>query len=147
MADGLSRQDAQAVAIMADTLYTWLESNLAAYNVGFEFLPVESPALMLQSQITDPVVAEYKSGRKRYRYSFGLLLRMDNTDTASRINNQRELVAICDAVMGASLNADGFTVWNIRQDTTPRVMSTEEGFDVCMATLHIDYDKEVNRHG
>lgn len=141
--DGLSRADAQAVNIMADTLYTWMESNLAAYNVGFEFLPIESPALMLQSQIADPVAKRYKSGRVMYRYQFGLYLRMDNTDTKSRIDNQRELTAICNSVLGANLSVDGFTVWDIRQDTTPRIMSTEEGFDVCMITCHIDYIKEV----
>lgn len=136
---GLSRSDAQAISIMADTLYTWIEENLSAYNVGFEFLPIESPALMLQTQTTDPVVKRYKSGRKLYRYSFGLLLRMDNADTASRLNNQRELTAICDAIMGADLNADGFSIWDIRQDSTPRIISTDEGFDVCLAVLHIDY--------
>ena len=138
----MSRQQAQAVAIMADAVYTWMESNLAAYNVGFEFLPIESPALMLQTQTTDPVVKRYKSGRELYRYSFGLLLRMDNADTASRINNQRELVAICDAVLDADITAQGFRIWEIRQDTTPRVMATDEGFDVCLATLHIDYEKK-----
>ena len=141
--DGLSRADAQAVNIMADTLFTWMETNLAAYNVGFEFLPVESPALMLQSQITDPVVKRYKSGRVMYRYPFGLYLRMENTDTAARIAQQRALTEITDSVLGASLSADGFTVWDIRQDTTPRIMSTDEGFDVCMVTCHIDYIKEV----
>ena len=140
---GMSRETAQAVAIMADAVYTWMEGNLSAYNVGFEFLPVESPALMLQTLTNDPISHQYKSGRKRYRYSFGLLLRMDNSDTASRINNQRELVAICDAMLGADITATGFSIWGIWQDTTPRVMSTEEGFDVCLATFHIDYDKEV----
>lgn len=139
---GLSRTEAQAVAIMADAVYTWLEENLSAYNVGFEFLPVESPALMLQTQTTEPTVKEYKSGRKLYRYSFALLLRMDNADTASRIGNQRELIAICDAVMGADLRAEGFAVWEIRQDTTVRVMATDEGSDVCFATLHVDYEKK-----
>lgn len=141
--DGLTRADAQAVSIMADTLFTWMETNLAAYNVGFEFLPIESPALMLQSQITDPVVKRYKSGRVMYRYPFGLYLRMDNTDTAARIAQQRALATITDMVLGADLNADGFTVWDIRQDTTPRIMSTDEGYDVCMVTCHIDYIKEV----
>lgn len=138
----MTRQQAQAVAIMADAVYTWMEANLSAYNVGFEFLPMESPALMLQTQTTDPVVKRYKSGRELYRYSFGLLLRMDNADTASRLNNQRELVAICDAVLCADIAAEGFRVWEIRQDTTPRVMTTDEGFDVCLATLHIDYEKK-----
>ena len=137
---GLTRDEAQAVAIMADAVYTWMEDNLAAYNVGFEFLPVESPALMLQTQTGDPVAKEYKSGRKLYRYAFGLLLRMDNSDTASRINNQRELVAICDALLGATITAEGFRVWETRQDTTPRVMSTDDGLDVCLATMHIDYE-------
>lgn len=141
MTDGMTRETAQAVAIMADAVYTWLESNMTAYNVGFEFLPLESPALMLQTQTTDPVAKEYKSGRRLYRYEFGLLLRMDNSDTASRLNNQRELIAICDAVLGADLDAAGFRVWEIRQDTTPRVMSTDDGMDVCLATLHVDYEK------
>lgn len=137
----MTREQAQAVAIMADAVYTWLETNLSAYNVGFEFLPVESPALMLQTETTDPVVKRYKSGRTIYRYSFGLLLRMENTDTAARLNNQRELVAICDQVLAAEITASGFDVWEIRQDTTPRILSTEEGFDVCIATLHVDYEK------
>lgn len=138
---GMTREQAQAVNIMADAVYTWLEANMSAYNVGFEYLPLESPALMLQTLTTDPVAHQYKSGRVRYRYSFGLLLRMDNTDTANRLNNQRELIAICDALLDADLNATGFRVWEIRQDNTVRVMSTEEGMDVCTVTLHVDYDK------
>ena len=141
MSDGMTRQEAQAVAIMADAVYTWLETNLTGYNVGFEFLPLESPSLMLQTQTTEPVAKLYKSGRKLYRYAFALLLRMDNADTASRINNQRELVAICDALMGAAITADGFNVWEIRQDTTVRVMAADEGCDVCFSTLHVDYEE------
>ena len=142
MSDGMTRQEAQAVAVMADAVYTWMESNLAAYNVGFEFLPLESPALMLQSQTTEPTWRLYKSGRRVYRYSFGLLLRMDNADTASRINNQRELAAICDAMLGATIGTADFDVWEIRQDTAPRIMSTDDGMDVCMATMHIDYERK-----
>ena len=140
---GLSKTDAQAVNIMADTLFTWMELNLPAYNVGFEFLPVESPALMLQSQITEPVIKRYKSGRVMYRYQFALYLRVENDDTQCRIDAQKGITAAVMAILGADLNADGFTVWDIRQDTTARIMSTDEGFDVLMATCHIDYITEV----
>ena len=139
---GMTRQEAQAVAIMADAVFTWLETNIDGYNIGFEFLPLESPSLMLQTQTTEPVAKLYKSGRKVYRYAFALYLRMDNADTASRINNQRELVAICDAVLGAQITADGFNVWEIRQDTTVRVMAADEATDVCFATLHVDYEEK-----
>lgn len=139
----MDRQTAQAVAYMGEQLFTWMETNLAEYNVGFEFLPEQSPALMLQSEITDPVLQQYKSGRTVYRYQFALYLRMDNADTASRINNQRELQAIADAVLSAQLTLTGFVLRRIEQDTTVRVLLTEQGLDVCLVTLHIDYERSA----
>lgn len=134
-----TRTDAQALAIMADAIYTWLEANASAWNVGFETLPQSSPALMQQSETVDPVLKEYKSGRKVYRYAFALYLRLDNADTASRLNNQRELQAIADALCGVGSLAN-FRLWGIHQDTTPRILSTEEGMDVVQILMHADYE-------
>ena len=140
----MDRATAQAVSYMGEQLYTWMETNLSAYNVGFEFLPEESPALMLQSEITDPVLMRYKSGRVVYRYPFALYLRLDNSDTENRINNQRELQAIADSVLDANLSLTGFSLRDIEQDTTVSVMSTEQGKDVCYVTLHIDYERSAD---
>lgn len=133
------RTQAQALSIMADSIYSWLETNAAAWNVGFEFLPEQSPALMLQSETNDPLLKQYKSGRRVYRYSFALYLRLDNTDTASRLNNQRELQAIADALCAVETIAD-FTLWSITQDTTARILATEEGMDVVQILMHADYE-------
>ena len=137
----MDRDTAQAVTYMGEQVYSWMESNLSSYNVGFEFLPEQSPALMLQSQITDPVLIRYKSGRVVYRYPFALYLRMDNSDTANRIQNQADLQSIADSFLGATLNLTGFALRKIEQDTTVRVMTTEQGMDVCMVTLHVDYER------
>lgn len=134
-----TRTQAQALAIMADSIYTWLETNAAEWNVGFEYLPEKSPALMLQSETNDPLIKEYKSGRKVYRYSFALFLRLDNTDTASRLNNQRELQAIADALCAVGTISD-FNLWGIYQDTTARILATDEGMDVVQVLLHADYE-------
>lgn len=96
---------------------------------------------MMQSEVNDPVIKTYKSGTTLYRYSFALLMRMDNSDTATRLNNQRELAAITSAMLANEWNLTGFKVWQMEQDTTPRVIETEEGKDVCLVTLHIDYMK------
>lgn len=137
----MDRDTAQAVSYMGEQVYTWMETNLSAYNVGFEFLPEKSPALMLQSEITDPVLIRYKSGRTVYRYPFALYLRMDNSDTANRIQNQADLQSIADMFLGATLTLTGFVLRRIEQDTTVRVMTTEQGMDVCMVTLHVDYER------
>ena len=137
----MDRATAQAINYMAEQVYTWMETNLSAYNVGFEYLPEKSPALMLQSQVDDPIYKQYKSGRIIYRYPFALLLRLDNSDNANRINNQRELQAIADALTTATFNLTGFRMWRPQQETTVRVMSTEQGMDVCMVTLSITYER------
>lgn len=134
-----NRTDAQALDIMADSIYSWLELNASEWNVGFEFLPEKSPALMQQSNTSNPVLKEYKSGKKVYRYAFTLYLRLDNADTASRLNNQRELQAIADAMEAIDALAD-FDVWEVKQDATARIITTEEGMDVCAVSLHVDYE-------
>ena len=137
----MDRATAQAVAYMGEQVYAWMENNLSAYNVGFEFLPEESPAMMLQSQVEDPIVKQYKSGRTVYRYPFSIYLRMDNADNESRINNQRELQAAAEALLDADIPLVGFTMRKPEQDTTVSVLSTEQGMDVCYVTLHIDYER------
>ena len=142
----MDRQTAQATHYLAEQVYTWMETNLAAYNVGFEYLPQESPALMLQSEVTDPVMKTYKSGRVIYQYPFSLYLRMDNADNATRINNQRELQAIADELTGATLSLTGFRLRTIEQTGTVRILSTEQGMDVCACSFSIEYERSGS-HG
>ena len=125
-------------AIIADALYSWMESNLAAYNVGFEFLPSQENALMLQSEPEQPVAKEYKSGRKVYIYRFGLLMRAENGDTASRVEAQTRLKQAADSICAAEI--PGFSVWEIKQDSTARIISTDERFDTLLLQMHITYE-------
>lgn len=124
--------------IIADALYGWMEENLSDYNVGFEYLPATEPALMLQSAPEQPVAKRYKSGREIYIYRFSLLMRASNEDTASRVNAQAALEAASIAIEGAQIQ--GFDIWEIRTDSTARVISTEDRFDVLMVQMHVTYE-------
>ena len=137
----MDRTTTEAINYMGEQIFSWLESNLTGYEVGFEFLPEKDKALMLQSQVDEPIWRRYKSGRVVYRYPFAIYLRMVNSDTASRIDNQRNLQDIADRLCAATLNLTGFKQWHIEQESTVRVMSTEQGMDVCMVTLSITYER------
>lgn len=132
---------ANVLQIMADNVYTWMETNLATYNVGFEELPAQKDGLMLQSSTDDPVFKEYKSGRKVYRYRFSLLMRAGNDDTYSRVDAQRKIQEAADALCGATLTMADFNVWKIRQDSTARIIGTDEQYDVVMVQMHVDYER------
>ena len=127
-----------AYQIIADALFAWMESNLSAYNVGFEYLPADAAGLMLQSNAEQPIAKEYKSGRKVYTYRFSLLMRADNADTHNRVSAQESIKAAADSICNATLT--GFDVWEIKQDSTARVISTEERYDVVMLQMHITYE-------
>ena len=129
-------------AIIADAIYTWMESNLSTYNVGFEYLPADDAGLMLQSNPEQPVAKQYKSGRKIFTYRFSLLMRASNEDTAARVAAQTSLKAAADALEGASIT--GFDVWEIKQDDTARIISSEERFDVLMLQMHATYERSAS---
>lgn len=138
---------------MTAALLTWAETHPALVDSGGAQLPVlleDLPAdgtdgVMLSTLVGEPYVRRYKSGGYIASYPFGLWLRVNGGDTASRLDAMKVLGDVASSIEGGEdkpASPDGYEVQGVELRTPPvKVAAGESGSEDYQVTFEMTYRK------
>ena len=132
---------------VAESVLTWAEDHpmLSGLDVGMEdFAGV--PSVMVQTLVGEPYITRYKSGGYLAAHPFALYLRIDGTDSKSRLDALRLLGDIGRSIDDEATwpaAPDGYNFIGLELRTTPaRVAVSDDGIEDYQATFELKYRKK-----
>lgn len=109
----------------------------------YESMPArreQLPAASMQTLAGDPRVRSYLDGSYIGRYRFALYVRQSADDSGGRLDAMAAIEAMAEAADGAAYDLpDGYDFHRIEQDSLPRAVSAEDGFDDYQVTFSVQY--------